>query len=625
VADAATIRRLEALWDTPPTLYGRLATLDHKIIGVRYIVTAIVFLCVGGIEALVMRLQLSRANAHLLTPETYDQLFTMHGITMILWYASPILSGFGNYFLPLLLGARDMAFPRLNAFSYWTYLCSGLFLYASAVIGQSPSGGWFAYVPLTTADYSPGLNMDFYALALNFLTVSTTVGAINFIVTILRMRAPGMAIERMPLLGYSTLTTSVLSVLALPGLTLACVFLELDRQWHTHFFDTSLGGDAILWQHLFWFWGHPWVYIVFLPATGMVSMILPVFARRPIVGYRWVAASTMLTGVVGMGVWVHHMFATGEPHMTMTLFSGASMVISIFTTIQVFAWIATLWCGTPVMSVPLAFILGFISLIVAGGLSGVATALIPLDWQVHDTYFVVAHLHYVLIGGNVFPVFAALYYWMPKMSGRMLGARAGYWSFWLMFIGFNGAFFPMHLTGLLGLRRRVFTFLPDALMERLNVAATVGAIVLAIGILITLINIVRSLRAGALAGPNPWNADTLEWDMPSPPPSYGAATVPTIDTLHPLWDAHDESADPSGERALDVARLAMATTWRDARPAGLSTMPEDTAAPLLLSLAITVVVSALLLKAVWVAGIGVVLTLAMAGYWLWPEPRKVPA
>jgi cytochrome c oxidase subunit I len=621
----AAEQHLTSLWESPATAWGWLATVDHKQIGLRYIVTAIVFLILGGLEALAMRLQLSHPSASWLTPEAYDQVFTMHGITMILWYASPILSGFGNYLIPLMLGARDMAFPRLNAFSYWAFLLSGIFLYASAALGQSPNGGWFAYVPLTGAQYSPGLNMDFYALALNFLSVSTTAGAINFIVTIFRLRAPGMSISRMPLLMYSTTTISFLSVLAIPGLTVACTFLELDRQWHTHFFDTTLGGDPLLWQHLFWFWGHPWVYIVFLPATGMVSMLLPVFARRPIVGYTWVAVATVLTGVVGMGVWVHHMFAVGAAHMTMTLFSAASMTISVFTTIQVFAWLATLWLGTPVMTASLAFALGFIALIVAGGLSGVVTALVPFDWQVHDTYFVVAHLHYVLIGANVFPVFAAFYYWLPKMTGRLMNERVGYWSFWLMFVGFNVAFFPMHITGLLGMRRRVFTYLADPTLERLNVAMTIGAVVLGVGILVSLINFLWSRRHGAFAGSNPWGADTLEWDIASPPPVYGSLHVPTIASRHPLWDQHDEEDDPSGERVLDASRLAMATTWLDAAPAGLSKMPEDTLAPLLAGVALAVIATALLFKLLWLAAAAVLATLVTAAYWLWPEPEKKPA
>jgi cytochrome c oxidase subunit I len=511
VASVSASARLTQLWEAPHTLWGALATVDHKAIGKRYLATAIAFLLIGGVEAVFMRVQLSASNMHVLDPETYNQLFTMHGITMIFWYASPILSGFGNYLVPLMLGARDMALPRLNAFSYWVFVLSGLFVYASFLIAQAPHGGWFAYVPYTNAQYSAGLNLDFYALSLILLTVSTTAGAVNFLVTIFRLRAPGMSINRMPLFMYSTATTSILAVLSLPALTVACVFLELDRQWGTHFFDAAGGGSPLLWQHLFWFFGHPWVYIIFLPATGMISMILPVFARRPIVGYTWVALATVLTGLVGMGVWVHHMFAVGMSELSMSFFSAASMTISIFSTVQVFAWLATLWHGRPVLTTAMLFTLGFLATFVIGGLNGVATAVIPFDWQLTDTYFVVSHLHYVLIGANVFPVFAALYYWLPKMTGRLMNEPAGRWSFWLMLIGFNVAFFPMQITGLLGMPRRIYTYSPEMGWDTLNLVITFGALVLALGVLVSLVNLVTSIRSGPYAGPNPWNADSLEW------------------------------------------------------------------------------------------------------------------
>lgn len=378
----AVQERLTQIWETPHTFTGWLSSVDHKEIGRRYLVTAFLFLIVGGLEALVMRLQLARADQHLLDPETYDQFFTMHGITMIFWYASPILSGFANYVIPLMIGARDITFPRLNAFSYWAFLLSGLFLYGSVLIIQSPHAGWFAYVPYTTAAYSPDYGMDFYALALIFLTISTTVGAINFIVTILRLRAPGMTISRMPLFLYSTLTISFTIVFSLPALTVACVFLELGRRWGTHFFDIPHGGLALLWQQLFWIFGHPWVYVIFLPATGMISMLLPVFSRRPIVGYPYVALATVLTGVVGFGVWLHHMFAVGMSQMSMSFFSAASMTISIFSAVQVFAWLATVWKGRPIPTASFHFAMGFIAAFVIGGLNGIVTAVIPVDWQV---------------------------------------------------------------------------------------------------------------------------------------------------------------------------------------------------------------------------------------------------
>ena len=611
--------RLSALWETPHTLWGSLTTVDHKTIGIRYLITSLVFLVLGGIEAMLMRLQLSRSELAVLGPETYNQMYTMHGVTMIFWYAAPVLSGFSNYLIPLMLGARDTALPRANAFSYWIFLFSGIFLYMSLFVGQAPHAGWFAYAPYTLARYSPGLNMDFYALSLVFLTVSQTVGSINLIITIVRMRAVGMSINRMPLFMYSTGTTSVLSILALPALTAACLFLELDRNYGTHFFEVSGGGDPVLWQHLFWFFGHPWVYIIFLPATGMVSMILPVFARRPIVGYTYVAVATVLTGLVGMGVWVHHMFAIGMSQVSMSVFSAASITISIFSTVQVLAWIATLWLGRPVMTAALRFCLGFIALFVIGGLSGVVTALIPFDWQLTDTYFVVAHIHYVLIGANVFPVMAACYYWLPKMTGRLMNETAGRWSFWLMFIGFNIGFFPMHLTGLAGMPRRIYTYPASMGWDDMNLVVTAGAVVFAIGLLVSLVNFVVSSRRGEHAGKNPWNADTLEWSVESPPPSYGSVHLPTVESRHPLWDAHDEEEDPHDQRVLDRGRQTLSTSALDAIPVAIAKMPEDTIVPLVLTLILFGLFSSLLAKALWIALGFSALTALGAAAWLWPR------
>jgi cytochrome c oxidase subunit I+III len=616
--------RLTELWKTEPGFKGWFGTVDHKKLGKRYLMTAFAFLVLGGIEALIVRLQLARADQRLVTPEAYDQIFTMHGMTMIFWYALPILSGFGNYLIPLMLGARDMAFPRLNAFSYWVFLMSGGLLYVSPLLGQAPHAGWFAYVPYTTEQYSPGLGMDFYALTLIFLTVSTTVGAINFIVTILRHRAEGMSVSKMPLLMYSTMTISFSIVFALPALTAACLFLELDRRWGFHFYDVSRGGSALLWQQLFWFFGHPWVYIIFLPATGMVSMLLPVFSRRPIVAYPYVALATVLTGVVGFGVWVHHMFATGIGMMGMSFFSAASMTISIFSAVQVFAWIATIWTGRPVLTASMLFALGFISALVIGGLSGIVTAVIPFDWQLTDTYFVVAHLHYVLVGANVFPVFAAFYYWLPKMTGRMMSERLGKWSFWLMLVGFNLAFFPMHFTGLRGMPRRVFTYPIGKGWENLNLAATIGAGILTIGILISLWNLVLSLRKGAPAGANPWNADTLEWSTLSPPEVYGSVHLPSVKTRHPLWDRHVEEEDPRGERVFDDRRVTLSTSWLEARPAAVAKMPKDTTTPFFASLVLTGVFAALLVPSVALAAVAGAGTLLVLAVWQWPEREKHP-
>ena len=660
-------KRLEETWKTPKTLFGELATVDHKKIGKRYLVTAFTFLLLGGLAAGAMRAQLARPESRLLSPEAYNQLFSMHGITMIFWYASPILSGFSNYLVPLMLGARDMAFPRLNAFTYWTFLLSGIFIYASALGGVMPHGGWFAYVPYTNAQYSPGLNMDFYALALIFLTISTTAGAINFIVTILKTRCPGMSISRMPLFMWSTLTTSVAMVFSLPALTAALVFLEFDRRFGMHFYDPVKGGSPMLWQHLFWVFGHPWVYIIILPATGMASMIIPTFSRRPIVGHVYVALATVSTGILGFGVWAHHMFATGMPALSTTFFSAASMGVSIPSGIQIFAWLATIWAARRhVLATPMLFMLGFICLFVIGGISGVMTASVPFDWQATDTYFVVAHLHYVLLGINLFPVLAGFHYWLPKMTGRMLDERLGKWSFWVLFAGVNLTFFPMHIVGLRGMPRRVYTYPSGFGWDWLNLLESIGAAVTAIGVLLFVVNVVWSRRHGRFAGPNPWGAGTLEWSMSSPPPEYNFAVIPTVRGREPLWERHDVMLDPPegsgseevnpawaaehesvhreyrrvGEddpssvelhawRVLDDGKEIIGSTMLDGDPQSVLRMPGDSLWPLVLALALTGLFFALLFKApVWSA-VGMLACLACIAGWLWPTratfpPRVIP-
>ena len=616
--DTAVEQRLTALWETPKTLRGFLGTVDHKELGRRYIVTALIFLLIGGVEALIIRLQLVGPNATLLTPEQYDQFYSMHGTTMIFWYASPILSGFAIYLIPLMAGARDLAFPRLNAFTYWTFLLSGVLLYVGPVLGEAPHAGWFAYAPYTEAAFSPAHGMDFFNFALLLLTVSTVGGAINFIVTILRLRAPGMTISRMPLFFYSTLTASFITLFGLPALTAANIMIELDRRWSFRFFDTALSGKAMLWQQVFWFFGHPWVYIVFLPATGMISMIIPVFSRRPIVGYTWVAAATVLTGVTGFGVWFHHMFITGIDRMSMSFFAAASMTISIFTIIQVFAWIATMWRGRVVMTTAMHFAVGFIALIIIGGLDGVITAVIPLDWQLNDTYWVVAHIHYVLVGANMFPVFAAIYYWMPKMTGRLMNETLGKISFWVMFIGFQVAFLTMHFLGVEGMPRRLYTYPSGLGWTGMNLAITIGAFILAVGILLTIINFFVSVRHGVLAGRDPWNADSLEWSTDSPPPPYGSVHIPTVASRHPLWDEHDEEDDPNGERILDQGRLTFSTTWLDAVPFALAQMPADTLKPLFAALGVSLFFGALTYQLLWVALAGAIVTLVATAAWIYP-------
>lgn len=616
--------RLRELWETSPGLKGFLTTVDHKEIGLRYIVTAFIFLALGGLEALVMRLQLAGPNLSYLTPEQYDQLFSTHGMTMIFLYASPILSGFSNYLWPLLLGSRDMAFPRLNALSYWIYLASGIFLYAGFLTGNGPNDGWFNYVPYALRDFNPGLNEDFYSLGMVLLGISTTVGAANFIVTAMKTRAPGMSINRLPIIIWGTLTANAANLLVVPAVSLAFFLLWVDRQFGTHFFDPAGEGQPLLWQHLFWIFGHPWVYAIVLPAMGMVSDGLPVFCRRPLVGYSLVALSTVATMVLGFGVWVHHMFATGLPSLGLSFFSIASIVIVMPSAVAIFAWLATVWLGRPVITTAFLFFASTIILFVIGGVSGFMTASVPVDWQLTDTYFVVAHLHYVLIGINVFPVLGGAYFWFPKMTGRLLDERLGRWNFWVMFVGFNVAFLPMHLTGLFGMPRRVYTYGADMGWNSLNLITSVGSLVFAIGVLLFFVNVLRSVKAGVPASANPWDAPTLEWSIPSPPPPYNFAVIPTVASRHPLWERRlgEESAGSSLDRGmlLDSGKETIATSALDGVPDMILEMPKDSFAPFILAVGTAVLFVGLLLKSWVVIAPGVAVSAVALLMWLWPQP-----
>jgi cytochrome c oxidase subunit I len=615
--------RLLDQWETAPGLRGFLTSVDHKDIGKRYIVTAFVFLILGGVEALIMRMQLAGPNLSLLTPDQYNQLFSTHGMTMIFLYASPVLSGFSNYLWPLLLGSRDMAFPRLNALSYWVYVAAGLFLYAGFVTGNGPNDGWFNYVPYASRDYNPGLNEDFYALGMVFLGISTTVGAANFIVTALRTRAPGMSIDRLPIMVWGTLTASVANLIVVPAVSVAFFLLWMDRQFGTHFFDTAGGGKPLLWQHLFWIFGHPWVYAIVLPAMGMVSDGLPVFCRRPLVGYSLVALSTVATMILGFGVWVHHMFATGLPGLGLAFFSAASIMITLPSAVAVFAWLATIWHGRPVITTAFLFFSSMILLFVIGGVSGFMTASVPVDWQLTDTYFVVAHIHYVLIGINVFPVMGAIYFWFPKMTGKLLDERLGRWNFWTIFVGFNLAFLPMHLTGLLGMPRRIYTYNDYGGWHALNLITSLGSFVIAIGVLLLVVNVARSLRLGAAAGNNPWDGGTLEWSISSPPPVYNFSVIPTVASRHPLWEGALGTAGgvSSLDRGLllDEGKETIATTALDASPDMILEMPKDSAAPFGVAVGLAVLFVGLLLKAWTITAIGGALVILAVLAWLWPR------
>jgi len=518
-----------------------ISTVDHKRIGILYMFATLVFFAAGGVEALLMRIQLARPDSHFLSPDQYDQIFTMHGTTMVFLVVVPMLLGFANYLTPLMIGARDMALPRLNAFSFWVFLFGGILLYLSFVYGHAPAAGWFAYTPLSEKGYSSRYGMDYWALALLGIGVGTVATAVNLIVTILKLRAPGLTIRRLPLFVWMVLVNSFLILMALPALNASLVMLLVDRQLNAHFFMSLGGGSPVLWQHYFWAFGHPEVYIMVLPAFGVISEVIPVFSRKPIFGYGFVAASTVAIALLSLGVWAHHMFAVGLGHAWDYAFGASSLLIAVPTGVKVFNWIATMWGGSIHFTTSMLFAIAFLFTFTIGGLSGVSFATFPLDWQTTDTYYVVAHMHYVLFGGTLFAMMSAVYYWFPKFSGCMLSERLGRLHFVLMFIGFHMTFFIQHFLGLDGMPRRVYTYPDLPGWGVMNMISTIGAFVIGISVLVLLWNMWVSIHAGAPAGDNPWNAWTLEWATTSPPPEHNFAAVPPVRSARPLWDlAHPE-------------------------------------------------------------------------------------
>lgn len=521
-----------------------ISTVDHKLIGIMYLWTSVFFFIVGFAEALLMRIQLMRPENNFLSPEAYNQIFTTHGTNMIFLVLTPMLIGFATYCVPLMIGANEMAFPRLNAFSYWIFLSGGLLLYFSYFAGGMPNVGWFSYAPLSEKYFSTAPGVDYWALSLLLMGIGTVGAALNFAVTTLTMRAKGLAMNRLPLFVWMVFVNSFLILAAFPVLNAALFMLLIDRQLNAHFFISATGGSPVMWQHLFWGFGHPEVYILALPAFGMVSEVIPVFSRKPIFGYEFVAASSVAIMLLSFGVWAHHMFAVGLGTTFNAFFAASSMLIAVPTGVKIFNWTATLWGGSVRLTTSMLFALALLIDFTIGGLSGVGFALVPVDWRLTDSYFVVAHIHYVLIGGSLTGGFAAAYYWFPKITGRMLSEKIGKWHFWLFFIGFNCTFFVFHLLGLLGMPRRVFTYPDLPFLGSLNLFSTTGAVIFGSSFFLFVWNIIYSLRHGAIAGDNPWNAWTLEWLTTSPPQPKNFISVPLVKSRRPLWDlAHPEDPD----------------------------------------------------------------------------------
>jgi cytochrome c oxidase subunit I+III len=617
------LKRMEAVWQ-PPKGWRLLSAVNNTYVGLFYIGAALLFLVLGGLLALVMRTQLAVGGNDLVDADTYNQLFTMHGSIMMFLFAVPVVEAIGILLLPAMLGARDLPFPRLSAYAFWAYLVGGLVFFCTIFFDLAPDGGWFMYPPLTSSEYSPSLRADFWLLGIGFIEISAIAGAIEIIVGILRTRPPGMTLTKMPIYVWSMLVVGCMIVFAFPPVILATALLELERALDWPFFVTERGGDPVLWQHLFWLFGHPDVYIIFLPAAGLVSMIVATMAQTPLVGHRAVVISLLATSVISFALWVHHMFATGMPHHAAMFVSAASLAVAVPTGIQVFSWIATLWRGRVQRATPTWFLLGFFAVFVLGGLTGVMLAVVPYDWQAHDTYFVVAHLHYVVIGGMMFPVFAAIYYWAPLISGKQLSERMGKWGCALMFIGVNVAFFPMHMLGLLGMPRRVWTYSDTLGWDVWNLISTLGAFILASGVLVVLIDLALHLRIGGKVNTNPWKAGTLEW---LPTDNFATRSIPRVESREPLWDQPTLAAEvDSGQHYLPgVAtggRETIVTSAIDARPEYLLRLPGPTWLPLVAGVGTAAFFFLLTVKWNVAAAISAAVTLVSMLMWLWDsDPR----
>ncbi len=593
-----------------------IAETEHQVIGLRFVVTALVFFLLAGVLALLMRLQLARPALHVLGPDLYNQTFTMHGTTMMFLFAVPVMQGVGIYVVPLMIGAKSLAFPRLSAFAYWTYLFGGIFLWLSFFMNTGPDAGWFAYVPLSGPEYSAGKRADVWAQLITFTELSALAIAVNLIATIFKQRAPGMSLDRMPVFVWASLVTAFMVIFAMPAVMVASTMLALDRLVGTHFFNQAEGGDALLWQHVFWFFGHPEVYIIFLPAIGFVSEMVTTFTRRPLFGYTPVVLANVATAILAFGLWVHHMFATGLPQLGASFFTAASIVIAIPTGVQFFCWIATIWGSRPRYTTPFCYVLAFLGTFLVGGLTGVMQASVPIDLQVHDTFFVVAHFHYTLIGGAVFPLLGALHYWFPKVSGRLTDERLGKLSCALVFAGFHFTFFPQHMLGLHGMPRRVYTYAESTGWGTLNLLSTIGAVVLGLGVLVVAINLAWAYRSGTPAGNDPWEAPSLEWHYASPPPRMEERHVAIVTARYPLWMA------PVGKVVGLEPREELITNVIDAEPSHKEKNPGPSLSPFSLALVTTATIIACIFTP-WGLVYGAVAMVVVLTLWYWPRRSEV--
>jgi cytochrome c oxidase subunit I len=612
---------LDVTWGRPRGFLGWLASVDHKDIGRRYIVTALVFMGLAGLLAAAMRMQLSQPDNDLIGAARYNEIFTMHGTTMMFLFAVPVMQGMQIYLTPLMVGTRNMAFPRLTAFSYWMYLAGGCLLWVAFILNIGPDVGWFAYPPLSGPQYGIGKRPDIWAQMVTFTEIAALAVAVTLTATILKQRAPGMTLARMPLFVWATLVTSLMVIFSMPSVALASSFLLSDRLVGTHFYNPAESGDALLWQHLFWFFGHPEVYIIFLPATGFISEIVSTFCRRSVFAYPIVVMALVATGILAFGLWVHHMFATGLPRIGYSFYTAASMSVSIPTGLQIFCWIATMWQGRPRFEVPFLYVIAFLFTFVIGGLSGVIIAAVPLDLQLHDTYFIVAHFHYVLIGGAVFPLLGAITYWYPKFTGRMMSDALGKLAFWMVFLGFQLAFFPMHISGLLGMPRRVYTYPAGQGLELPNLLSSIGAMVVATAIFLFVVNMIVSLRSTRVAPPNPWAAPSLEWATSSPPPPYNFGHIPVADSRTPLWDCGETLPVVHGLRVNE--RELLLTSILAAGPESREPSAEPSWWPFVAAAA-TAVMFVSSIFSPWAVLFGAVpVTIALIA-WFWPKSPFPP-